>query len=63
MAKSSYSGSAIAFVPRMLYTPAARFDGAFLDAVVFVEADNVLDRLSGGDVFGLIHAVIAAVGG
>jgi hypothetical protein len=27
----------------------ARFDGAFLDAVVFVETNNVLDRLSSGN--------------
>jgi hypothetical protein len=47
----------------MLSRRPARFDGAFLDAIVLVESDDVLDRLSGGDVFGLIHAVIAAVGG
>ena len=38
----------------MLSRRPARFDRTFLDAIVFVEADDVLDRLSGGDVLGLI---------
>jgi hypothetical protein len=56
-----YSGKAIAIVPRMSSRRPARFDGAFLDAIVFIETNDVLDRLSGGDVFGLIHAVRPSV--